>query len=549
MAQVLLGTGAPAAAALVAGERTVTFGELRSLVAVRGRELELAPRSLVVVRTAPTVELVTTYLALLGAGHVPLLAGEHHDTLAAAWDADAVVADGHIERRDTTAARVLHPALALLMSTSGSTGSAKLVRLSATNLVSNARAIAASLGLTARDRAITTLPLHYCYGLSVLHSHLATGAGVVLTDASVVDPCFATAMRRGGVTNVAGVPYTYELLDRAGPDVVHVPTLRLMTQAGGRMPADRLGAWRELTASWGVDLFVMYGQTEATARMAVLAPALAARHPHAVGRPIPGGHLALRPVEGAADGVGELVYRGPNVMLGYATEQRDLALGATLDELATGDLGRHDEVDDVFEVVGRRSRFVKPFGLRIDLDAVEASLAADGIAAVATGDDERLVVCVPGAAAREIGGRLATLTGLPPAALTVDVGAVPRGPNGKVDYLELRRRGRATPRRAVGSRWPRRIAPCSGAPTSPRRARSCRSAGTRSATSSARSASSAASVVCRPTGPCARSASSTASSTGAASRGSTPPSCCAPSGSCSSCRRTCSCGTSPAGPT
>ena len=465
MAGVLLGTGAPTAPALVAAERIVTFGELRALVAARGRELELAPRSLVVVRAAPTVELVTTYLALLAAGHVPLLAGEHHDTLAGAWDADAVVADGHIERRDPTAARVLHPALALLMSTSGSTGSAKLVRLSATNLASNARAIGASLGLTARDRAITTLPLHYCYGLSVLHSHLAAGAGVVLTDASVVDPCFATAMRQGGVTNVAGVPYTYELLDRAGPDVVRVPTLRLLTQAGGRMPADRLRTWRERAASWGVDLFVMYGQTEATARMAVLPPSLAARHPHAVGRPIPGGHLALRPVDGAADGVGELVYRGPNVMLGYATGQRDLALGATLDELATGDLGRHDEADDVFEIVGRRSRFVKPFGLRIDLDAVEASLAATGIAAVATGDDERLVVCAPGAAAGDVGGRLAALTGLPPAALTVDVGAVPRGPNGKVDYLALLRRAPGRAPRVAGNRWPTRTARCSGAPT------------------------------------------------------------------------------------
>ena len=159
---------------------------------------------------------------------------------------------------------------------------------------------------------------------------------------------------------------------------MHVPTLRFMTQAGGRMAPERVRAWLDRTEQWGVELFVMYGQTEATARMAYLPPSLARRHPGAIGRAIPGGHLELRPVEGVPDGVGELVYRGDNVMLGYATAQDDLALGATIDELATGDLGRYDPTDDVFEVVGRRSRFVKPFGLRIDLDAVEVALAGAG---------------------------------------------------------------------------------------------------------------------------------------------------------------------------
>ena len=193
------------------------------------------------------------------------------------------------------------------------------MRLSHRNLASNARAIAEYLALTPDDRGITSLPLHYCYGLSVLHSHLAAGAGVVLTSASVVDPCFAAALRDGAVTNIAGVPHTYALLDQAGPDRVHVPTLRFMTQAGGRMPAERVRAWLDRTERWGVDLVVMYGQTEATARMAYLPPALARRHPGAIGRAIPGGHLELRPVEGVPDGVGELVYRGDNVMLGYAT--------------------------------------------------------------------------------------------------------------------------------------------------------------------------------------------------------------------------------------
>ncbi len=276
----------------------------------------------------------------------PLLAGAHVAGLAAAWEADAIVGvddDGlRIEHRPGVPSRQLHPDLALLLSTSGSTGAPKLVRLSHANLLSNARAIAGYLALTPADRGITSLPLHYCYGLSVLHSHLVAGAGVVMTSASVVDPCFAAAMGDGRVTNLAGVPHSFELLERAGPDVVHVPSLRFVTQAGGRMRAERVRAWAERCRQWDAAFFVMYGQTEATARMAYLPPALATEHPQAIGRAIPGGHLELRPVDGAPAGVGELVYRGPNVMLGYATDQSELALGATVDELATGDMARYD---------------------------------------------------------------------------------------------------------------------------------------------------------------------------------------------------------------
>ena len=178
---------------------------------------------------------------------------------------------------------------------------------------------ASYLELTPDDRGITSLPLHYCYGLSVLHSHLAVGAAVVLTDASVVDPCFTEALRAHGVTNVAGVPHTFELLERAGPERLHVPTLRFITQAGGRMAPERVEQWLDRAEQWGAKFYVMYGQTEATARMAYLPPAIARHRPSAIGRPIPGGRLELRPVEGLPDDVGELVYRGPNVMLGYAT--------------------------------------------------------------------------------------------------------------------------------------------------------------------------------------------------------------------------------------
>lgn len=448
LSDLLLAAGSPDAPALVDGERTLSYGGLREAVERRSGELDLPDRSLVVHGISNTVDGIVTYLALVRSGHVPLLAGAHHDELAASWSADAVVrTDGDgwsIDRRRRITDRHLHPQLALLMSTSGSTGSPKLVRLSHDNLIANARAIVEYLGLTAADRGITSLPLHYCYGLSVLHSHLAAGAGVVLTAASVVDPCFAAAMRRG-VTNVAGVPHTFDLLDRAGPERIAVPSLRLVTQAGGRMAPDRVRRWAHRTRSWGADLVVMYGQTEATARMAYLPPHLVDRHPGAVGHAVPGGELEIRPVPGvadAADGVGEVVYRGPNVMMGYATCTDDLAEGQLLDELATGDLGRIDPVDGVLEIVGRRSRLVKPFGLRIDLDELQSGLADVGVDdAVVAGDDERVVVCAPGTDEPDgLRRRVVERTGLPSGAVLVDPGEVPRTASGKVDHGALLRR-------------------------------------------------------------------------------------------------------------
>ena len=140
-------------------------------------------------------------------------------------------ATGIHERRQGSAHR-LHPDLALLLSTSGSTGSPKVVRLSRCNLVANATAIAEYLDIRETDRAATTLPMSYCYGLSVIHSHLLRGAGLILTDRSIVDDEFWTLFRRHRGTSFAGVPYTFEMLERIGFDGIDLPDLRYVTQAG-----------------------------------------------------------------------------------------------------------------------------------------------------------------------------------------------------------------------------------------------------------------------------------------------------------------------------
>jgi acyl carrier protein len=350
--------------------------------------------------------------------------------------------DVELDERRPGSAHELHPELAMLLSTSGSTGSPKLVRLSATNLDSNARAIAAYLGLRADDRAALTLPLHYCYGLSVLHSHLAVGASVMVGAGSVVDPCFWGRFRSSGATSLAGVPHTFDLLDRVGFTEMDLPSLRFVTQAGGRLAPETIRRYAGVGARDGWDLYVMYGQTEATARMAYLPPALAVEVPDAVGRAIPGGSLRVDGPD--ADGVGELVYRGPNVMMGHATGPADLARGPELDELRTGDLGRIDD-RGLVHVVGRRSRFAKLFGLRLDLDELERRLAAEAPVLCAS-DDELLAVGVAAPADVDaVVARLRDELGLPRGAVVgVPFDELPRLASGKPDAATVLARARAT---------------------------------------------------------------------------------------------------------
>ena len=428
------------APALIVGDRVVDHDELSELVTRRSRALG-ARRRLVLLQGGNDLELVVTYLAARQGRHpVILSAPDASAGLIDRYRPDIVVATSpsgiELERRNGGTA--VHPDLALLLSTSGSTGAPKLVRLSHANLDANAASIAEFQGLTAGDRGITSLPLHYCYGLSVLDAHLAVGASVVLTELSVVDPCFWRAMARWDVTNLAGVPHTFDLIEQIGFDHLALDALRLVTQAGGRMHPDAVRRLAHLGQRYGWDVLVMYGQTEATARMAYLPSDLAAVHPDRVGVPVPGGVIEIRPVPDVTQpaDVGEIVYRGPNVMMGYAEQPSDLGRGADLDELVTGDLGRIDE-HGLLQVVGRRSRFAKLFGLRVDLSHIEQQLAANGLTAVCASDDVRLVVAVEsdGAGIPEL---VADLTSLPARAVDVAVyDRLPRLPSGKPDYRSI----------------------------------------------------------------------------------------------------------------
>ena len=440
--------------------RDVTYARLAGLVAAA--RARLGPtRRLVLLPAARDVPSLVAHLACLADGHPVLLADPgdpaRTDALVARWDPDVVVggpgaAGGGTdqpalrERRAGTRHR-LHPELAVLLPTSGSTGAPRVARLPASAVQASAEAVVATLGLRPDDRTATTLPSAHAYGLSVLHSHLLVGATLVLTDASVVDPCFARLAERERLTTLAGVPHTFTLLDRAGLADRALPDLRLLTCAGGRLAPDDVVRHARLARQRGRDLVLMYGQTEATGRLAVLPPDLAESHPGSVGLPLPGTTFSLDEVpaaelpEGAGD-AGELVVRGPTVMHGYAEGPADLARGRDVGALRTGDLARRTP-DGLWEVVGRRGRSVKVAGTRVDLDAVSRGVAAatgeaTAVALLPGGPDaaDRVGVLVEGEAAAVPPALAAAreASGLPASALhVVAVPALPRTAAGKPD--------------------------------------------------------------------------------------------------------------------
>ncbi|MDQ3616077.1 MAG: AMP-binding protein [Actinomycetota bacterium] len=450
-------------AAMLTPEGSMTYAALADRVTAVAEELGTT-RRLVLVTGTNEIESIVVYLAALSAGHpVLLVPGDNPGNLAAvdsAYDPDVAFTGGRLVARREGTAHDLHPDLALLLSTSGSTASPKMVRLSIANVESNAASIASYLAIRATDVAATTLPMHYCYGLSVINSHLMSGACLMLTSDSVVDACFWDRFGECGGTTFAAVPYTFDLLDRVGFDSMHLPSLRYITQAGGRMSPSSVARYVELGQRRGWDLFVMYGQTEATARMAYLPPDLALSSPSSIGVPIPGGTITLEPLpemplprrstqtEGAPEPeIGELVYSGDNVMLGYATSPVDLARGRVTEELRTGDVARRTP-EGLYEIIGRRSRLTKIFGLRFDLDQTEQVFAAAGVTAYCADGEDRLVVAIDASAKPVDVDFVHALArehfGLPAGAVDViTLSEVPRLPSGKPDYRAITARGRS----------------------------------------------------------------------------------------------------------
>lgn len=434
--------------------RTIPYAELRDEVGRRATQLAAYP-GLVCHLSSNSVESIQGYLGALASGNPVLLLDaslsvESLRTILECYRPDWITGDeplpgvidgatghGWAHRASGPPGVVPHPDLCLVLPTSGSTGNPKAVRLSGHNVQSNADAIARSLSLTPKSRAITSLPLHYSYGLSVLHSHLTVGGSLVVGSRSVLERELWAQVDRFGVTSVAGVPYTYQMLRRLRFDPSRHPSLRQFTQAGGRLDPARIEYFAGVFTKAGIDFYVMYGQTEAAPRISCLPPSQILAKLGSVGVALEGGSFEAG---AGADAPAEVVYTGPNVMMGYAQRRADLADGDIHgDTLRTGDLGFVDNEGFLF-LTGRVRRIAKVFGNRVNLDDIER--LADGlghVAVVAHADALHLFHSCPDPDdARELRGRLAKQLKIPASAVVIHrLDELPTLSSGKSDYRTL----------------------------------------------------------------------------------------------------------------
>lgn len=292
--------------------------------------------------------------------------------------------------KDSISSEGLPEDLSILLPTSGSTGSAKLVKLSSQNLYRNAKSISEYLKISPKEIAHCSLPLSYSYGLSVLNSHLLKGACVFLSELNPFSPGYYQELKDSNITSISGVPFFYQMLLRTGFLEQDIPSLKVITQAGGKLNERLTEKFCDFAEKRNLSFYVMYGQTEATARISYVPCEMLKKKIGSIGLAIPDGRLEL-------SDIGELIYYGPNVMLGYAENYSDLfSQDDPLSSLQTGDMARVDD-DGYFYITGRKKRFLKLAGSRYGLDEIETFLENEFQQNfIATGKDDSLQVIFEG---------------------------------------------------------------------------------------------------------------------------------------------------------
>jgi acyl-coenzyme A synthetase/AMP-(fatty) acid ligase len=454
----------PASSALyLKGHAVLTYGELAKSVGEFERALRYDNKALVLCAGDRDLPTLLAYLAALRLGHAVAFLPASSEMLSAYQPEFVVPAPGSgsgladlgyrpaaelvagvaiFQRKDSQPAGDIYPDTALLLATSGSTGSPKTVRLSCSGLADNTAAVIRALGITAAERAPTTLPITHAYGLSVLNTHLLAGAGVVLGDQTPLSLATWDHLIRSGATSFAAVPMTYAAFGPAHVNLLGRSKIRTMTQSGARLGDDLTMRLVRMMDQRDGRFFVMYGQTEATSRMARLDPADLPGCLGSVGTAVPGGTITIAPAPAharAVPGEGAVHYRGPGVMLGYATSRADLRRGAEVDVLDTGDLGYLR--DGFLYLTGRAKRIVKVLGIRTSLDDLERMVERPGHpAAVICGTDDVMHLVGAGDAAVHEQQRreLVESLGVPSRyVLFRPVDQLPRTPGGKIDYRTL----------------------------------------------------------------------------------------------------------------
>lgn len=447
------------------GGRSISYGELVEFCSEDIPGLE--GRSVVFLLCANTIGSLSAYLYCMNKGLVPLMLGEKIerglldqllDRYAPSYLWVPAEKAGDFpsykaifsEYSYTLMATGFEPCdlnddLALLMTTSGSTGSPKLVRYRRDNLEANAKNVASAFSWTADERPICDLQMNYTMGLNVMNTHLFVGATLLLTTFNLMSSDYWDYVKSFHATNFTGVPFSYDILRRLHVFDMDLPSLTTFAAGGGRLSDEVFRQFAEYADKSGKRFFSTFGTTETAARMAYLSPDTALQKTGSIGKAIPQGELFLVDDEGrvleGGDVEGELCYRGPNVTMGYAMSREDLSKGDEFcGEYHTGDVARRDD-DGFYFIVGRRSRFLKLLGYRVGLDECERMVSEQfHVPCACTGNDEKMLVCIESehCDANEVKSFLSNKTGIYRSLFdVVNVEEIPRDGNGKTSYRKL----------------------------------------------------------------------------------------------------------------
>ena len=341
----------------------------------------------------------------------------------------------------------LDPKISLLLSSSGSTGSLKFIKISLKNIRHNTKTIIQYLGLTKNDKTIINLPFSYSYGLSVVNTHLYAGAKIFLCNHSVISKEFWTIFKSFKPTNFNGVPYTYNLISKLYIKKIDFSCLKFISQAGGKLNKKYLEELIAVSKKYKFNIFVMYGQTEASPRISYLEPKLIERKIESIGKTLKGGKIWLENNNKKrihqANTEGELIYKGPNVFIGYAKNRHDLTIkgkGFTSDILKTGDLAKFDDEGYIY-ITGRKNRYSKILGNRINLEEVEEILSQNNFSSICSVQKDFLnIYCETKSNPRDLLNIIKNSTTIPTNRCKVHlIKNIPRNMSGKIIYNNFKK--------------------------------------------------------------------------------------------------------------
>ena len=334
--------------------------------------------------------------------------------------------------------------LQFLMTTSGTTGSPKLVRYKKGNLEANAKNVAKAFGWTSKERPVCDLGMQYTMGLNVINTHLYVGATILLTTYNLMSSDFWDYIKGEKATNFTGVPFSYDIFYRLHFERMDLPYLRTLSEGGGKLTDARFLQLAEYARKNNKRFIASFGTTETSARMACLPAELALSKIGSIGRAIPEGELFLIDSNGIelteSEAEGELCYRGPNVTMGYAETREELLKGDEFNgEYHTGDFARRDS-DGCYFITGRMSRFLKLLSYRVSLDQCEKLIQEHfDLECACAGNDQRMEIYITDESKQKtVLDFISEKTNLFRALFKIHVlDNIPRNASGKIAYKEL----------------------------------------------------------------------------------------------------------------